>query len=108
LWRVDSHSYSKRRCCCCNISTSVHGLVVGLHLCLYPLALKLLSTCKYCVLICLNTTSRLCVCLHHFTFLIWISFDRGDFTRDIVTPAFGVSWVGGVMAMYSAMEAIVS
>jgi hypothetical protein len=46
LWRVDSHSYSKRRCCCWNISISVHGLVVGLHLCLYPLALTLLSTCN--------------------------------------------------------------
>jgi hypothetical protein len=44
-----------------------------------------------------------CIISH---FLPWTSFDRGDFTRDIITPAFGVSWVGGVMAMYSAADAI--
>ena len=35
-------------------------------------------------------------------------FDRGDFTKDIITPAFGVAWVGGVMAVYGAADAIVS
>ncbi|CAK9871435.1 unnamed protein product [Sphagnum jensenii] len=34
------------------------------------------------------------------------AFIWGDFTRDIITPAFGVSWVGGVMAVYSAADAI--
>jgi hypothetical protein len=46
-----------------------------------------------------------CIISH---FLPWTSFDRGDFTRDIITPAFGVSWVGGVMAVFSAADAIVS
>ena len=39
---------------------------------------------------------------------MFAGFDRGDFTKDIITPAFGVAWVGGVMAVYGAADAIVS
>lgn len=31
-----------------------------------------------------------------------------EFTKDIVTPAIGVSGVGGAMAVYGAFDAIVS
>ena len=33
---------------------------------------------------------------------------RAEFTKDIVTPALGVSGVGGAMAVYGAFDAIVS
>ncbi|XP_024382597.1 UNC93-like protein 3 [Physcomitrium patens] len=36
------------------------------------------------------------------------AFIWGDFTKDIITPAFGVAWVGGVMAIYGASDAISS
>ncbi|KAG0632200.1 hypothetical protein M758_1G311200 [Ceratodon purpureus] len=48
--------------------------------------------------------------------LIWVlvytgfqqAFIWGDFTKDIVTPTFGVAWVGGVMALFGASDAISS
>ncbi|KAI5063400.1 hypothetical protein GOP47_0021947 [Adiantum capillus-veneris] len=33
------------------------------------------------------------------------AFIWGDFTENIVTPALGVSWIGGVMAAYGAADA---
>lgn len=36
------------------------------------------------------------------------AFIWGDFTRDIVTPALGISWVGGVMAVYGMAGAVAS
>jgi MFS family permease len=36
------------------------------------------------------------------------AFIWGDFTKDIITPAFGVAWVGGVMALYGASDVISS
>lgn len=33
---------------------------------------------------------------------------RAEFTKEIVTPALGVSGVGGAMAVYGAFDAIVS
>ncbi|KAL3702173.1 hypothetical protein R1sor_020195 [Riccia sorocarpa] len=36
------------------------------------------------------------------------AFIWGDFTRDIITPTLGLSWVGGVMAVYGASDTIAS
>lgn len=33
---------------------------------------------------------------------------RAEFTKEIVTPAIGVSGVGGAMAVYGALDAVVS
>lgn len=37
-----------------------------------------------------------------------VFFCRAEFTKEIVTPALGVSGVGGAMAVYGAFDAIVS
>ena len=36
-----------------------------------------------------------------------LSFCRGSFTRDIVTPVLGVAGVGGMMAIYGAADSVV-
>ncbi|GAQ79101.1 unc-93 homolog A [Klebsormidium nitens] len=36
------------------------------------------------------------------------AFIWSDFTKDVVTPALGVSWVGGVMAVFGASDALAS
>ncbi|KAL2650261.1 hypothetical protein R1flu_018389 [Riccia fluitans] len=36
------------------------------------------------------------------------AFIWGDFTRDIIKPTLGLSWVGGVMAFYGASDTIAS
>lgn len=44
-----------------------------------------------------------------FWLLTWIVNNlRAEFTKEIVTPALGVSGVGGAMAVYGAFDAIVS
>lgn len=37
-----------------------------------------------------------------------LPFDRAEFTKEVVTPAIGVSGVGGAMAVYGALDAVVS
>lgn len=37
-----------------------------------------------------------------------VLFFRAEFTNKVVTPALGVSGVGGAMAIYGAADAIVS
>eukprot|EP00897_Mesotaenium_endlicherianum_P004993 jgi/Mesen1/4521/ME000023S03892 len=34
------------------------------------------------------------------------AFIWGDFTKDIVTPALGIAWVGGIMAIFGASDAL--
>lgn len=104
IWKEDAAA---------NIDLSVHGLAAGLHLvcvlCVYPLLACFSPPVNalyfYASTQPLDFLFSVCIISH---FLPWTSFDRGDFTRDIITPAFGVSWVGGVMAVYSAADAIVS
>lgn len=50
-------------------------------------------------------------CFHFFFFLcideMWFCL-RAEFTKYVVTPAIGVSGVGGAMAVYGAFDGIVS
>lgn len=45
---------------------------------------------------------------HHYSYKLCLLLYRAEFTKEIVTPAIGVSGVGGAMAVYGALDAVVS